>query len=279
MFSAAFVCGIASAIYLFTGRPAADRRGGGGGGAGGGVRADRAGHRPALGAQGVGRVVAVGRAAHVGAGPVDDLRRRTCCCGASAAPARRSWRRRSRSSAWPTCRSSTGRSTSGAPSIRKRPWSDAAAGHGAAVLWCVAGAFICCSSCCWSRACGSRRRAELEGCISRSRTDMMTYSRDRGVGPAALARDPPAVLCRGAVAAGSLPHRQPPATAAQDGFLPVTQLQGRRNTLPAAPLVIDRLCGRLGRDLRLRLVAVVAPGEGRARNRGGQPAHRRRARR
>ena len=37
--------------------------------------APRAGHRPAVGAQGVGRVVAVGRAAHLEPDAVDDLRR------------------------------------------------------------------------------------------------------------------------------------------------------------------------------------------------------------
>ena len=68
MFTSAFVCGIASAIMVFTGRKGADRVA---------VAAAELAvlfgliglhQRTALGPQGLGRVVAMGRAAHVGAG-------------------------------------------------------------------------------------------------------------------------------------------------------------------------------------------------------------------
>ena len=101
MFTAIAVCGVASAMYLFKGnrRPIGCGRGGGARGA---VRADRPGHRTALGAEGVGRLVAVGRAPDDGAAARADVRRATCSCGSTAGPDPRSWRPRRRSSAWPT---------------------------------------------------------------------------------------------------------------------------------------------------------------------------------
>ena len=84
MFTSAFVCGLASTRLPVlrrsrrpTGRPWRQRswpR----------VRPDWPVHRPVVGAEGVGRVVVMGRPGDVGAGAVADLRRRTCCCGASA---------------------------------------------------------------------------------------------------------------------------------------------------------------------------------------------------
>ena len=56
MFAATFVCGVASARVLFSGAGSADHRGRGGG-AGRRFRHDRADHRAALGAQGVGHLV------------------------------------------------------------------------------------------------------------------------------------------------------------------------------------------------------------------------------
>ena len=61
------VCGIASAIYLFKGTPAADRVAVAAAELAVLFGADRARHRAAVGAQGVGRLVAVGRAADDGA--------------------------------------------------------------------------------------------------------------------------------------------------------------------------------------------------------------------
>ena len=69
------VCGIASALCLFTGRQGADRVAVAAAELAVAVRADRAHHRSVVGAEGVGRVVAVGRAADVGARDVADLRR------------------------------------------------------------------------------------------------------------------------------------------------------------------------------------------------------------
>ena len=69
-----------------------------------------------------------------------------CWCGSTAGRARRSSRPRRRSSAWPTCRSSTSRSTSGGRSIRKRASCRAAegvdAGAWAAVLAQRRSAFV-----------------------------------------------------------------------------------------------------------------------------------------
>ena len=74
MFAATAVCGVASARVLFMGgrsRTSTARRGGG---TGRRVRLDRADHGAALGPQGVGRLVVVGRAGHVGARAVADVR-------------------------------------------------------------------------------------------------------------------------------------------------------------------------------------------------------------
>ena len=74
----------------------------------------------ALGPQGVGRLVDMGRARDVGARAVADLRVVSCCCGDSAGQARSGCRRRLGCSACSTCRSSTGRSTCGGRCIRRR---------------------------------------------------------------------------------------------------------------------------------------------------------------
>ena len=74
MFSSTFVCGIASARVPLQAEARRRSRRRRRGGARCRVRADRPRHRSHLGAQGVGRVVAVGRAADVGARAVDDLR-------------------------------------------------------------------------------------------------------------------------------------------------------------------------------------------------------------
>ena len=116
------------------------------------VRAHRAGHRAAVGAQGLGRVVAVGRAADVHAGDVADLRRLP-----AAAPLRRpgigsAGRRAWRCSAWRTCRSSTGRSTSGARASEDDGDPDAAARHARSVLVLRSWHFSCCTYSCCARA-------------------------------------------------------------------------------------------------------------------------------
>ena len=83
---AAIVCGVQSAIFLFGKKASSDAVGARGRGAGGGVRDDHARDRAALGAEGLGRVVGVGRAAHLEPAPVDDLRAPICCCAAYGGP-------------------------------------------------------------------------------------------------------------------------------------------------------------------------------------------------
>ena len=69
---------------------------------------------------------------------------------------------------------------------------------------------------------------------------------------------------------------QPPATtAAQDGFLPVDESKAQEQ-LPAAPLVMTAYAVAWAAIFVYVWIAVVAAGGGRARNRGGQPAHGRR---
>ena len=96
---------------------------------------DRADHRSALGAEGVGRLVGLGRAADVHARAVADLRRLSAAAALRRRRVPSSWRPAWRSSAWRTCRSCTGRSTSGGrvhPKTTCR--ADAAAGDARAVL-------------------------------------------------------------------------------------------------------------------------------------------------
>ena len=109
MLLSAIVCGVASARYLWRRTPRGGSRRARRRGAGRRVRHDRAGDRAALGAQGLGRLVGLGAAPHQHARDVDGVR------GVPpAAPVRRRrdprcWRRPSASSAWRSCRSSTGR--------------------------------------------------------------------------------------------------------------------------------------------------------------------------
>ena len=84
MFAATIVCGVASARVLFQRRAGVRHHRGRGGGAGRRLRHHRPDHRAALGPQGVGRLVDVGRARDVGAGAVADLR-----VVSAAAPIRR----------------------------------------------------------------------------------------------------------------------------------------------------------------------------------------------
>ena len=122
MFTAAFVCGIGSALFLFTepagGRPRR-RRGGGADGVFGliGLLTGPLWGRKAWGVwwQWDARLTSALVLWLIFVAYL--LLRRT------AGRARRSSRRRSRSSGWPTCRSSTGRSTSGARCIRRPPSS------------------------------------------------------------------------------------------------------------------------------------------------------------
>ena len=88
----------------------------------GGARGDRPAHRAAVGAQGLGRLVAVGCAADVDARALAAVFGVPVAAAIRRARAPRSSPRAWRCSAWPTCRSSTGRSTSGGRCIPRRPW-------------------------------------------------------------------------------------------------------------------------------------------------------------
>ena len=81
---AAIVCGVASARFLFFKQAGAPIAGRCRGRARPAVRPVDAGDRAAVGPQGVGRLVGVGRAADVEPAAVPDLRRPTCCCGSTA---------------------------------------------------------------------------------------------------------------------------------------------------------------------------------------------------
>ena len=94
MFLSAFVCGVASARLPVQRAAGGRSRGGGGRRADGAVRADRADHRAAVGAQGVGRLVAVGRAADLGAAALADLRRLPAAARTAARAPRSCGRRR-----------------------------------------------------------------------------------------------------------------------------------------------------------------------------------------
>ena len=164
MFSAAFVCGVASAVYLFSGRAAADRAAVAAAELAVAVRPDRPDHRAVVGAQGMGRLVAVGRAADLRARAVADLRR------VSAAAALR--------------RARVGEAVGGDRAVRHGQRAvrllvgerladgasqdhsglDAAARHARAVLVVLVAFMLPVRRCCSPPACGSRRRrAELEG--------------------------------------------------------------------------------------------------------------------
>ena len=84
------------------------------------LRPVRSLQRIAVGPQGVGRVVAVGRARHDGARCSCSSSSAICWCGSTAARAPRSWPRPWASSAPRRRRSSTSRSTGGARFIRRR---------------------------------------------------------------------------------------------------------------------------------------------------------------
>ena len=82
------------------GQPAGRSRRGRRGRTGRAVRPIRPGHRIDLGPKGLGRVVAMGRAADDGPAARADLLRATCSCGNTAARVPKSWRPASRCSAW-----------------------------------------------------------------------------------------------------------------------------------------------------------------------------------
>ena len=216
---------------------------------------------PLWGAQGVGRVVAVGRAADLGAGAVADLRRLPAAAALRRAGLGEARRRRSRSSAWPTCRSSTGRSTSGGrvhpkttvvPTLRpgmRGPFWCCVLGVPAAVRAAARGA----------RAARDAPRASSTSCILRSRTDHDDATcriRRRIAAVASLLA--PSLLAALVGARGSRRARSSRPTAAQDGFVPVDE-PAAAGAAAGGAAGDGRLRGRLGRGVRLRLVDLAAP--------------------
>ena len=146
--------------YLFRAQPARRSRRARGRRTRGRLRPHRARHRTAVGAQGLGHLVGLGSAAHEHARHVDDLRRVS-----AAAPLRRPGSEvlaaAVGSSAWRSCRSSTGRSTSGArihPKTSVVPTLPAR--HGAVrSVFCCGRVHRCFTSRCCRCACGSNAAA------------------------------------------------------------------------------------------------------------------------
>ena len=235
MFSGAFLCAGASVSLSGQGvtrsRPLRRHRRR----AGGGVRPDRADHRTAVGAQGLGRVVGVGRQADARAGRLADASSPTCCCGGSADRAPRSWPPASASSAPRTSRSCTTRSTGGAPSIPKTTVVPTLGPGMRGTFWfCVAGVHA---------ADGADRRGARPP-RAPSRAGRRSVSGVGGLNMSAGRVPAGASCCCGCC---SQPDRRAtsrcrrsssrPSVPAQDEFVPLDELPPQEQ-LPAAPLLI-----------------------------------------
>ena len=146
--------GAASAWFLFTGKPSADRVAAAADGIDGAVRRHRADDGSALGPEGVGRLVAVGRPAHLVAPALDDVR--GVPAGAEVRRARVGKARGGRVAlrhGQRAVRLRLGeRLAHGAPEDDRR--AHAWRRDARAVLVLCRRRSCCCSSCCWPSACG-----------------------------------------------------------------------------------------------------------------------------
>ena len=251
---AAIVAGVASARYPLRQAPGLGRDGGGGGGTGRALRAAGAGHRTALGAQGVGRVVGVGRPADLEPDDVPHLRRlpdpaavRRAGVGEARPPA---WP----CSAWPTSRSSTSRSTSGARCTRKTSVVPTLPVEMGRPLWFCVTAFLLLFLALLSlRAQLERQRWRIDGLYLRPGRSVMRHL-----------RVPLSACCCWRRVAGRRPapavaRRVRPDLGGAAGGADPGDHPGRLGLRPG-----------LGGGVRLRVVAGPAPAGGRARDRAAR---------